>query len=190
MYLADIIRRTLMLMNEHSVDGTEISTEDNADYLLRIPDLATMAQNEVAKAQPIIAQETLIGEPERYGDYYAYYLPSDCLGVEKVEMLRSSTLHKEPTGWMLLPPDRIAVRRPEYTWIIYYRKQPEELVDDDQELEVGLDGQDAIPFFCAAHLLMDEDLGAATLLLNQFYARIVNLAKNPTQNRVRNRMGW
>jgi hypothetical protein len=190
MTLDDIKRRTLMLINQYSTDGTEVSESDNADYLLRIPDLATMAQNEVAKAQPIIAQETLLGEPERYGDYYAYYLPSDCLGVEKVEMLRSSTLHKEPTGWMLLPPDRIAVRRPEYTWIIYYRKQPEELVDDDQELEVGLDGQDAIPYFCASNLLLDEDAGVATFLINQYYARLANLRKSPVNTRVRNRMGW
>lgn len=190
MTLDDIKRRTLMLINQYSTDGTEVSESDNADYLLRIPDLATMAQNEIAKIQPIVTSATLSGTPDEYGNYYTYDLPSDFIGLEKVEYVYQEVLYRNPLGWFLVPPDKIAVKETGYTWTIYYRKQPAALEDDTDELEVALDGQDAIPYFCASNLLLDEDAGVATFLINQYYARLANLRKSPVNTRVRNGMGW
>lgn len=188
MNLGDIKQLTLMLMNEYSIDGEVKSDDENASYLLRVPSLATLAQNEIANLQPVISTHVLAGEGTAYGEFFLFDLPSDCLGIQKVEAIYRDRVDKSPRGYIIYHSS-IGIIDKNKTWTLYYRKQPADLVDDDDELEVSRDGQDAIPFYCASKLLLDEDETISKKLQDEYYSRLARLSqKRP--NRVRNGMGW
>lgn len=206
MNLADAKRQALILMREWTIDGMPISDADNADYLWAMDDLASIAQTEIARRRKIPAMHIL---PKTGGAVYAnlrtFDMPADFFEFRRVEYF-ADNYPVDPWAeryFRWITKTRIGVL-PEAlvgNWHIYYYRYPTPIVVNLQnekannayEFEVDQDVQYLIPFFLAAQLLMDENVGLAITKLNEYQAKLDGLfteADPVIPGIVRNPSGW
>lgn len=177
---------TLELVNQYSIAGGEIATTYNnqADYLRRIPKLLNDAQVYVAtnagKIRTITDLKSL--KRSRMGSWFMYQLPEDCWqvcsgGIIRTDGPRFQRYHK----YHLVGDNGIAV--PEELdgemHLEYYRYPAllEQEPADEAKLDNTVEAQMALPYYVAAHIVMQDDAFAYATLMNEFEAKLARLGE-------------
>lgn len=179
---------TLELINQHSIAGVEIpdSYNNQADYLRRIPKLLDDAQHYVAttsgKMREIVDLDAL-PRTER-GAWYLYELPANCWqvcsgGLIRFDGPRLQRYHR----YRLVGGNRLAVpKKLDGALSMEYYRYPGKLGEepsDNTPLDNTEEAQRALPYYVAAHLVMQDNAFAYAALYNEFEAKLARLAEMP-----------
>jgi hypothetical protein len=198
MNLGEVKDRALMLMREWSTDGVKIPDGDNADYLNSMYAFADIAQKQIAKRRRIRASYdiTQTAEDTETVEMNKYDLPDDFYQLDKIIYTNEDGVYAQVTSFnwegkktLVIPNDITG------TFHVHYFRLPTTITsttDDSYEFEVDEDVQSAIPFFIAAQCMMDEDIGRATLKLNEYHAMLAEIDELPDNNvtQIHNVTGW
>jgi len=179
---------TLQLINQYSIAGTKIDPVYNnqADYIARIPKLLDDAQVYVATGPkklratvPVISLARV-----RFGKNLVYTMPEDfwqmsSAGFVTFEGQAIKRFHR----YHVLGDDQFVLDEPvpEPLILEYYRypillgADPKDNAELDNDLEVQM----ALPFYAAAHLVMQDNAFAYASLLNEFESRISRIQEIP-----------
>lgn len=198
MKLEDAKRKALMLMREWSIDGIQQVGVDIADYSESFNDFADIAQKQIAERRPIEAsyQISQTASTDTPITFNRFTMPDDFKQVRKV-------IYEDGNGHYCVMTDYMWEGKKTFvlpsntggTFTIYYDKYPTSITpdtEDSYEFEVDEDVQELIPFFMAAHALMEDAPDRATQKLNEYYSRlerIVPLADNNFET-IKNIKGW
>jgi len=206
MKLGDAKRQALVLMREWTIDGQPIGA-DSVDYLKSMDDLANIAQTEIARRRkiPAVLQLPWLGG-EPYANMRVFTMPLDFLEVRRVEFYETAgqPLDEEANRlfrWISKKEIGILESALFGNWFVYYYRLPTPIVvnlsnekaNDNYEFEVDADVQYLIPFFMAAQLLMDENVGLAITKLNEYQSKLDGLFTEgdfSISQSLRNPSGW
>nr|DAV27840.1 MAG TPA: hypothetical protein [Caudoviricetes sp.] len=179
----------LELIHQYSIMGTEIqlSYNNQADYVRRIPKLVDDAQHYIATTKRKIRQIMPLDQLDYVdrGDWREYRLPWNCWQVSSAGLIRYNgprlqRFHR----YHLLGGDRLALPLSmvgEPLSLEYYRL-PSRIGDDPPdgaELDNSVDAQQAVPFYVAAHLVMLDNSFAYQALYNEFSDKLSLLGEQP-----------
>jgi len=176
----------LELINQYSIAGQEIPTGYNnqADYLKRIPKLLDDAQMYVAttagKIRTITALRSL---PRReLGAWWLYQLPQDCWQVCSGGLVRyDGPVLERYHEYRSVGDNGIAVPKElDGELVLEYYRYPLMVGDspkDDAELDNTREAQMVLPYYVAAHLVMQDNSFAYASLYNEFEAKLARLAE-------------
>lgn len=171
----------LYLIHQESIAGTVIpgTYNNQQDYLNRIPSLMNAAQMDIAttaKKIPAVAMLGDLGCKEQQGSFL-YTLPFDLY-----QRRGSGLLVPSPRGGyerfnevLVVGNDQLILRRqlPPGTLIEYYRyphRLPAE-PEDDEMLDNVPEAQEAVPYYVAAHLVLQDDAFRYATLYNEYTAK-------------------
>jgi hypothetical protein len=179
MKLGEAKKRAIQLIEEYSVRGTITSDAKNADYLLRMNNLADYAQNEISDRVGIDASFSIDANTAKIAEenyHYKYALPDDFKDMRHV-------LYRDiPFYEYRIENRQLWVTRwlePNYT--VYYYKYPTAIDDttsDDYEFEIDPYAQTMIPYYLGGMVIADEEnVGLSNKLLNIFYERLAQAHK-------------
>ena len=179
---------TLELINQYSMAGKEIPAGYNnqADYLARIPKLLNDAQvcaaTTTGKIRTITALRSL--QRRELGAWWLYQLPQDCWQVCSGGLVRydGPVLHRYHR-YRLVGDNGIAIPKElDGELVLEYYRYPL-LLDtepkDTAELDNTMEVQMALPYYAAAHLVMQDDAFSYGALRNEFDSRLARLAEVP-----------
>lgn len=178
----------LQLVNQYSVAGEEVQASYNnqADYIARIPKLLDSAQTLLAttvrKIRVTVPLTELFYTTE--GAWKVYALPENCWqmmggGLIRIRGDRIQRFHK----YRMLGAKQIAVPATikDPMMLEYFRRpgllgdNPEDGAELDNEPEVQM----ALPYYAAAHLVMQDNAFAYSALMNEFEDRKNHLFELP-----------
>ena len=173
----------LQLINRYSLSGNILPSHynDQQDYLNRIPALVDDAVMYIATTvRPIpdcIKLSELAGE--ELGEYMVYEPPA---GLYK---FKSGGIVCAADGGMrrfnaanILGNGKIIIPRELESGILEYYRYPHALSDppaDSEELDNTPDTHTAVPYYVAAHLMLDDNEFGYTALYNEFEAKLERL---------------
>ena len=177
---------TLELINQYSIAGGEIATTYNnqSDYLRRIPKLLNDAQVCVAtnagKIRTITDLKSL--KRTRMGSWFTYQLPEDCWQVCSGGLIRTDgDRFQRYHRYHLVGDNSIAVpgELDGNMHLEYYRYPAllEQDPADDAKLDNTVEAQMALPYYVAAHLVMQDDAFAYSALLNEFEGKLARMGE-------------
>lgn len=172
--------KTLQLINQYSLGGQPIpsSYNDQQDYINRIPGLLNDAMVFVATGiRPVCEYEKLNFKYAcRMGDWYRFELPSDFYEMDTSGLLvvdgdraYYTTDYKLVSNAFMLVP----FIRGEVTMV--YHRMPTLLPakpDEDMELSCEPVVQQALPYYAASQLVMQDDAYAQSSLYSEWQNRI------------------
>jgi len=176
----------LQLLNQYSVAGSRVeeSYNNQADYLGKIPKLLDDAQIYVAtgsgKIRTITNTASLPRKP--MGAWVFYQLPEDCWQVCSGGLIRTDgpQLHRY-SRYRLLGDNGIAVPKElDGELMLEYFRYPALLGDDPVDttpLDNTREAQMALPYYVAAHLVMQDDAFAYSALMNEFEAKLARMGE-------------
>lgn len=178
MNLGEAKIKAIQLIEEYSVRGTLTSTAKNADFLLRMNDLADYVQNEISdrvgiEAQMRLDETTAITATSQY--YNKYALPDDLKDFRHV-LLRDMPFNEfrveDREIWIMngITP----------SFAIYYNRYPNQIdkdTPDDYEFEVERYTHTMIPYYLGGMVIADEQSEISNKLLNIFYERLNQASK-------------
>lgn len=177
---------TLELINQHSVAGIKIPETYNnqADYTNRIPKLLDDAQHYVATTTGKIRELANLEELPRNerGAWYIYTLPANCWQVCSGGLVRfdGPQLHRYHQ-YRLIGNHQLAVPKTlDGTMSVEYYRYPVKLGNDPKDttpLDNTEEAQRALPYYAAAHLVMQDNAFAYASLFNEFEAKLARLAE-------------
>ena len=178
----------LSLVNQYTIAGASVSPGYNcqADALAKLPRLVDDGQNYIASAfRRIPASKPLSElEYEERGGVRVYMLPQDFY------QLRGASLRRMAGGkitrfcgfCMLENAMAVTDEVPHDELELEYYRFPRPLgphpIDSDL-LDNSADAQLAVPYYAAAHLVMDSDAFVYTALMNEFEYRAARLSSQP-----------
>lgn len=170
----------LQLVNQYSIAGEEVlpSYNNQADYIARIPKLLDSAQTllstTVRRLRATVPLSELAYAEE--GAWRIYALPENCWqltgrGLVRFRGDRIQRFHK----YQLIGSNQIAVpARVGEDLLLEYFRRPGLLGDspaDEAELDNEPEVQTALPYYAAAHLVMQDNAFAYSALMNEFEDR-------------------
>lgn len=170
--------RAIQLINEYSNNGSLISDTKNADYRLRMNNLADYAQNEISDKVGIdstytINDETTITATE--DGYKKYDLPED------LKEFRFARWASEPFYDYRIEDRQFWIYEAYTgTFVLVYHKYPATIdddTDDDYEFDVDSYAHGVIPYYLGGMVLADENANISDKLLNIYYERLGKLYK-------------
>ena len=177
---------TLQLINQYSISGTEVpvSYNDQMDYILRIPKLLNNAQIHVATTTGKIRTAVPLENLERRigGEWHLYTMPDDfwhlCAGGLIIQ--GADAVPERVNSVRIIGSNQLAVPRGinGNAFVEYYR-MPSLLSDkpkDTDELDNTVSAQMILPYYAAAHLVMQDNQYAYQSLMNEFETRLSRLA--------------
>ena len=177
---------TLELINQYSIAGVDIpdSYNNQADYIKRIPKLLDDGQMYIATTSGHIRAVTALKSLSRteLGGWWVYRLPRDCWQVCG-GLLRSDgpALHRYHKHRMVGDNGIAVPKELDGELVLEYYRYPMLLGDDpreDAELDNTAEAQMALPYYAAAHLVMQDNAFAYASLYNEFEAKLARLGKN------------
>ena len=178
----------LKLINQYSISGTAIPSSYNnqADYLLRIPELLDDAQMYVATNQGRIRATVSLSklECEDHGKWLSYTLPEDCWQVcsTGLVLLRGGAVQRYQKYRLLGNKNILIPESLGKDAILEYFRYPKLLGTDPKDadaLDNSLAAQMALPYYVAAHIVMHDNEFAYQALYNEFEAKLARLAEPP-----------
>lgn len=176
----------LQLIDQYSVAGETVSLSYNnqADYVMKIPALLDDAQLYVATTVRKIRKYVPLAQldHEDRGACRVYTLPEDCCRVCAVVCFDGGEIRRSG-AWYLLDNSYLAVGAGtgEDSLLQYYRR-PVLLGENPAEealLDNVLEVQMVLPYYVAAHLVMNDNAFAYQALLNEWELRLSRLAEMP-----------
>ncbi len=183
--------KTLQLINSYSLGGRLIESTYNEqqDYINRIPGLLNDAMLFVAmNVRPIQAQETLdYNDAEKMGNMYLFDLPPDFYEVDTAGLLvvDGDTSYR-CTSYRLVSDESILLPMLDGEVVLLYHRLPT-LLPAKPDVDAKLFGekvvQYALPYYAAAHLLLQDDAYAYTRLYNEWTTRVAQLRPAPHPER-------
>lgn len=171
----------LQLLDRYSVAGEAVAESYNnqADMLIRIPALTRDGLNYVATAARLLRTAVPLAEAETVGEWAVYDLPDD--------------FYQMAGGLLRLRRGR-ACRMGEYTllgrrqlWlpagekgpflVEYYRYPavPQGSPEEGDFLDCPPEAQDAVAYYVASHLVMEDNGNLYALLYNEFERKLARL---------------
>lgn len=178
----------LQLINQYSVAGDEVqlSYNNQADYIARIPNLLDSAQTILATTVRRIRVTVPLSELPytEEGEWRVYALPENCWQLASSGLVyfkgdRIQRFHR----YHLIGSKQIAV--PDCVGeglLLEYFRRPSLLGDnpaDGAELDNEPEVQMALPYYAAAHLVMHDNAFAYATLMNEFDDRKSHLYELP-----------
>lgn len=178
----------LKLINQYSIAGSQIplSYNNQTDYVLRIPTLINEAQMYLASGPKRILASVYLDRDEAEHDahMYRFILPEDCMGVRPggLFVLKDGRTEYE-SHYTCMGEDHILV--PDWItgdiYLEYYRR-PQMLPMnplDTAPIDNSLNAQMAIPYYVAAHLVMQDDAYQYSALYNEWMQKVQMLEEPP-----------
>lgn len=177
---------TLELINQYSIAGSEVEASYNnqADYLRRIPKLLNDAQVYVAtnagKIRTVTDLKSL--SRNRVGSWYIYRLPEDCWQVSSGGLIRTDgPVMQRYHRYHLMGDNGIAVPDElDGDMMLEYYRYPALLSQEprnEDPLDNTIEAQMALPYYVAAHLVMQDDAFAYATLYNEFESKLARLGE-------------
>lgn len=177
---------TLALIHQYTVSGSRIPEEYNgqADLIRRIPALLDSAQLCAATTTGKIRAITALSSLNRssLGQWWLYRLPEDCWQVCSGGLVRydGPVLHRYHR-YRLIGDNGIAVPKElDGEMMVEYYRYPLRLGEDPKEdtpLDNTREVQGALPYYAAAHLMMQDNAFAFQALYNEFEIRLARLGE-------------
>lgn len=178
----------LELINQYSIAGQKIpeSYNNQADYTRRIPKLLDDAQMYAAttsgRIRTMVSMEKL--KQEEMGEWTLFKLPGDCWRVCSGGLLRADgpALHRFHR-YRAIGDKGVAIHKSvDGVMMLEYFRYPELLGPEPKE-DAPLDNtpevQMALPYYVAAHLVMQDNAFAYQSLYNEFEAKLARLGEVP-----------
>lgn len=171
----------LYLIHQESIAGTEIpgTYNNQQDYLNRIPSLINAAQMDIATTAKKIPAVAMLGDMtcnEKYGAYL-YTLPFNLYQRRGSGLLVPTPDGKYARFNQVLNVDRdqllLREKLPDGTMLEYYRYPHRIMPDteDDEQLDNVPEAQEAVPYYVAAHLVLQDDAFRYATLYNEYNAK-------------------
>lgn len=179
---------TLELINQYSIAGEKVQEGYNnqADYLARIPKLLDDGQMYMATTSARMRTVVPLCGLARQGmgAWVMYHLPEDCWQVCSGGLIRTDgPVLQRYHGYHLVGNDGIAVPGDlDGKMMLEYYRYPALLGKDpmdDDRLDNVPEAQMALPYYAAAHLVMQDDAFAYQALYNEFEAKLARLGEQP-----------
>lgn len=204
MNYGDIKTSALKLINQYSIAGTPIASSYNnqADYLSRIPSLVNEALVYLASGPKRLNATIYLDRnvAEHAAHMYRFLLPEDLMGVKPggLRVIRDNEIEYN-THYSCMGEDYILI--PDWIkgdlYLDYYRR-PQMLPAnpaDDAPIDNSLNAQAAIPYYVAAHLVLQDDAYQYSVLYNEWMQRVQMLEEPPHAHQghtddVYNFAGW
>lgn len=178
MQLGEVKTRAIKLINEYSNNGNLISAAVNADYTLRLNELADYCQNEISDKVGIEATYTIDGNTATDGStnlYKKYDLPAD------YKEHRFVRWDDEPFFEYRMEDRQFWIDNfLGGTFTLGYYRYPTTIdseTPDTYEFEVDAYTQGIIPYYLGGMVIADENPGISDKLLNIYYERLGQLYK-------------
>jgi hypothetical protein len=167
----------LKLINRYSIGGTAIATTYNgqADYIARIPDLINDAMMQIASdVWPIVStfNPTFV---TLYDNLCYFDLPDDAIKLYDIININCNDIAESVTDYLYVTDKRIAIKYGDYPRAIYsYCRTPVLLSSPTDTTTLDIDALNAlaIPYFVAAHIIMQDDIQQYAYLLNEYETRL------------------
>lgn len=194
MNYGEIRDASLQLIGQYTIAGTPYAPSYNnqQDYLNKIPFLVNDCLTYMATSvRRYPAQVTL--EPdkgEEYGNWRRYVLPEDLLEIRSGGLLvpNADKLRGESSVWTrykIQEPDHILIPRiVDKPLVLDYYRRPQLLPfsgipADNTPIDAPLNLQMAIPYYVAAHLVMEDDAFRYASLYNEFENKVARMTPAP-----------
>ncbi len=188
MNYGEIKKATLKLINQYSIAGDEInSTYNNQDdYLARIPELVNDAMIYIATTVKRISAIALLEELQKSfkGEYTVFTLPENVFEIKSGGIYlqgESGSINVCKTarhiGNTILIPTKDITKG---AFFEYYRYphllsgEPEDSAMIDNTVETQI----AIPYYVAAHIVMQDDSFQYASLYNEFENKLSRLRES------------
>lgn len=184
----------LYLIHQESIAGTVIpgSYNNQQDYLNRIPSLVNAAQMDIATTAKKIPASVMLYDLDRVeqAGSYIYTLPDDLYQRRGSGLLVPVQRPGEPAHFerfnevLMIGRDKLILptRLPDETILEYFR-YPKRLAvppADDDRLDNVPEAQEAVPYYVAAHLVMQDDAFRYATLYNEYSAKKDSMMELPT----------
>lgn len=193
MNYGEIRDASLQLINQYTIAGAPYvpSYNNQQDYLNKIPFLINDCLIYIASTVcRYPSQVTLDPEKgEEYGNYIRFVLPDDLLELIPGGLLvpNADKRRGESSIWTRykIEPDHILIPRDvDKQLILPYYRRPQLLPfsgipSDDTVIDAPLTVQMAIPYYVAAHLVMEDDAFRYASLYNEFENKLARLVPAP-----------
>lgn len=179
---------TLQLIHQYSIAGEKIDPVYNnqADYIVRIPKLLDDAQVYVATSVKKIRATVPVTALSRvrFGENLAYTMPDDFWQMSSAGFVTfEDRVLKRFHRYHVLGDGQFVLDEPvPKPLILEYYRQPVLLGDnpkDTAELDNSLEVQMALPFYAAAHLVMQDNAFAYASLINEFESKLARIQDVP-----------
>jgi len=171
MNLGDAKKRALALMAEYSIDGLQISKQENADYLNRMPFFAHEAQMDISARSGVTAVMSIELVKQDDKKYTYIQLPEDYREMKYVFFDEELF-----TGNYSILNGQIRFNAGySGTVDIYYWKYPKELTEETEDsysFEVDREYHHLIPYYMGGKCMQDENQDIAERLLSDYYNRL------------------
>lgn len=196
MNYGEIRDASLQLINQYTIAGTQYAASYNnqQDYLLKIPFLINDCLMYVSTTvRRIPAQITLNPEfGEEYGNWLRFDLPDDFFAMREAGLLVPDADHRRGqsdvlTKYILQEPDHFILlpRGLDKEVVLNYYRLPQLLPltgaepPDNSFIDAPVQVQVAIPYYVAAHLVMEDDAFRYASLSNEFETKMQRLVPDP-----------
>lgn len=178
---------TLQLINQYSTAGTIVPESYNgqADYIVRIPKLLNNAQVHVATTAGKIRTAVPLSNLERRenGEWMIYTMPEDFWQLCSGNIILGGTegMMDRMNFGHIIGSNQLAVPGSVGTdAIVEYYRLPSLLSDEPREnaeLDNTVAAQMILPYYAAAHLVMQDNTYAYQALMNEFESRLARLVQ-------------
>lgn len=175
--------KIIKIINNWSNSGNLISATDPnmLDYSLRFRTLQDAAQKEIATIKKIQKLTTILetGIVITTASFVEITMPTDYYQMKEVEYDES------PIQWRTRGRNKITVNKlTTFPIDVFYYAYPQDITDATlvtYNFEIDIEAQEAIPYYVAAHVLMDESNLFATLL-GIYQNKLANLSDSITES--------
>lgn len=177
----------LQLLNRYSIAGekTPMSYNDQADVIARIPALVRDAVLYIATTACCLRELAPLAAPDRRGQWCVYQLPDDCyricgglLRMEKDgEISRYHGYQMAGARQVLIPADddgKFMVEYFRYPALVSLTPTDSDFIDCPPE------AQQAVAYYVAAHLAMEDNNYLHAALHNEFEMKLLRLKEGLT----------
>lgn len=192
MTYGEVRDRALKLVNQYSLAGAQIAESYNnqADYVMRVPELVDDAQMIIASGPRPIRESKVLerSQAKDYGELLEYRLPGDLMQIAPggLLVLDGERFYYE-SGYVQPDDKRILLPRSIAGTIrLEYYRRPRQITPDQEdadELDNSPLTHNAIPYYVAAHLVMQDDAFAYSALYNEWQNQLNGMYQRPQPHR-------
>lgn len=194
MTYGEVRDRALKLVNQYSLAGAQIAESYNnqADYVMRVPELVDDAQMVIASGPRPIRESKVLerSQAKEYGEMLEYRLPGDLMQIAPggLLVLDGERFYYE-SGYAQPDDKRILLPRSITGTIrLEYYRRPRQITPDQEdadELDNSPLTHNAIPYYVAAHLVLQDDAFAYSALYNEWQNQLNGMYQRPQPHRGR-----
>ena len=187
MNYGELKKFVLQLLNRYSIAGekTPLSYNDQADIAARIPALAMDAVEYICTSVRKLRSLVPLVAPDRMGAWLVYHLPDDCYqlcgGLLRMEKDGEIT---DYSGYRLAGERQLMIPASEQgEFMVEYFRYPTPLPpepEDADPIDCPPEAQQAVAYYVAAHLAMEDSNYLHTALYHDFEMKLLRLQEGLT----------